>query len=140
MQDVISDSAFMLLYRRMLRTANENYGGRYIRVHEPWIKDPTQFALHLMTLEGCADGTLMLDRTNNDGHYEPGNLRFVTAKVSANNRRKHGTYGRLVATGKASRMMEEYDSGVPKKILQEKYGVTNKVFVRILKVARRVDL
>lgn len=37
-------------------------------------------------------------------------------------------------------MMEEHDSGVPKKTLLEKYGVTNKVFIRILKVARRVDI
>ena len=29
---------------------------------------------------------LQVDRINNDGHYEPGNIRFVTAKVNSNNR------------------------------------------------------
>jgi hypothetical protein len=33
----------------------------------------------------------MLDRIDNDGHYEPGNVRWVTARVSANNQRGRAT-------------------------------------------------
>lgn len=43
---------------------------------------------HLMTLPGWNDRVLRLDRINNDGHYEPGNLRFITPQTSRTNQRK----------------------------------------------------
>ena len=65
----------------------KDWGGRGIQVCREWIDDPSLFVAHLATLPGCTDEDLYLDRINNDGHYEPGNLRFVTAKQSVHNRR-----------------------------------------------------
>lgn len=60
-----------------------NYGGRGITVK---FKDNAEFLAHLITLDGYDNPNLQLDRENNNGHYEPGNLRFVTPKVNINNR------------------------------------------------------
>jgi len=38
---------------------------------------------------------LQIDRIDNNGHYEPGNIRFVTSKENCNNRRTpHGWMAR----------------------------------------------
>jgi hypothetical protein len=65
-----------------------DYGGRGIRVHQDWLDDQTKFVAYLMTVDGWNDRSLVLDRANNDGNYEPGNLRFVTHSESMYNRRK----------------------------------------------------
>ena len=65
----------------------EGYCDRGITVHPPWVKDPFAFATYLLILPGSTDERLVLDRENNDGNYEPGNLRFVTLSESAVNRR-----------------------------------------------------
>lgn len=64
-----------------------NYGGRGIRVHPGWVEDPTSFVEYLFTLPGHDNRYLYMDRDDNNGHYEPGNIRFVTASESARNRR-----------------------------------------------------
>lgn len=65
----------------------EYYGARGIQVCEQWLANSQLFFDYVQTLPGCCDRTLTLDREDNDGHYEPGNLRFVTRTVSVNNRR-----------------------------------------------------
>lgn len=85
------------LYKRWIdikkRTNNPNhkhyghYGGRGIKMCDEWINDPKAFIDYCKTLEGCNDKTLSLDRKVNDGNYEPGNIRFTSAKIQALNRR-----------------------------------------------------
>jgi hypothetical protein len=69
----------------------KHYGGRGIRVCDEWLDDCRLFAEYLLTLPGHRDRTLVLDRIDNDGNYEPGNLRFVTPKESVANRRRFPT-------------------------------------------------
>lgn len=84
--DRANAAAYAAIYRCTNRE-DRRYGGRGIAVYPPWLKDPATFAAYLRTLEGWDNAGLMLDRINVDGNYEPNNLRYVTPKVSANNRR-----------------------------------------------------
>lgn len=91
----------------------KNYGARGIQVFEDWrfsIKRKPdksgagrsswtpfelfiasvakrKFLAYVLTLSGCEDPTLELDRIDNDKGYEPGNLRFSTLTDNLLNRR-----------------------------------------------------
>ena len=61
------------------------YGLHGVQIHPEWVIDTEAFAQYLMALPGCYDQTLVLDRIDNDGHYVPGNLRFVTNAENCRN-------------------------------------------------------
>jgi hypothetical protein len=68
------------------------YGGRGIQVHEGWLHEFTAFRDWVLANLGPRPSGRSLDRKDNDGNYEPGNLRWATAKEQANNRRKKSHY------------------------------------------------
>ncbi len=63
----------------------KNYGGRGILNK---FNSSEEFINYVVGELKVDPRGLQIDRPNNDGHYEKGNIRFVTAKVNANNRRK----------------------------------------------------
>lgn len=63
----------------------KDYGGRGIKVHPDW-HDLTAFCTWLdNNLGQCPEG-YSLDRINNDGNYEPGNVRWADASTQCSNR------------------------------------------------------
>ena len=63
----------------------KNYGGRNIKC---LFNSSNEFVNYIINELQIDPRGLQIDRINNDGNYEPGNIRFVTAKVNSNNRRK----------------------------------------------------
>ena len=64
---------------------------RGIRMAPEWVDDPTAFGIWILTNLGMprrdeAGNRLSLDRINNAGHYEPGNLRWATPLQQAANK------------------------------------------------------
>ena len=64
----------------------DSYGGRGISVYPEWAADRSVFLQYLLTLPGCENATLTLDRIDNDKGYVPGNLRFVEARKQRHNK------------------------------------------------------
>jgi len=63
-----------------------NYGGRGITVCTRWL-DPRPFVIDIERDLGPRPKGWTLDRINNDGNYEPGNVRWASAAMQQANRR-----------------------------------------------------
>lgn len=66
----------------------KNYGARGITMYEPWVHNIKLFYDYVQTLPDYGIKGLSLDRINNNGDYEPGNLRWTNGDVQCRNRRK----------------------------------------------------
>lgn len=85
------------VYSRSKRRCNnptdkdyKNYGGRGIKSKFKSLNVFRDYVIKELQIDPRG---LQIDRIDNNGHYEPGNIRFVTSKVNNNNRRnniKHG--------------------------------------------------
>lgn len=63
------------------------YGGRGIQMDRGWVDDFDAFESYILSLPN-ADKGLTIDRINNDGNYEEGNLRWATGSLQVINRRR----------------------------------------------------
>lgn len=93
-----------------------NYGGRGITICDAW----GDFEAFLRDVGERPSLAHSLDRINNDGHYEPGNVRWATAKEQARNRttrREHSV------NGVAHTLVEWAEiTGIPRRVLYERRG------------------
>lgn len=74
-----------------------NYGGRGIKVWEPWKNNFKAFRQYLIETFPEIDidnipTSLEIDRIDNDKNYEPGNIRLVTSQDNNNNRRDNNRF------------------------------------------------
>lgn len=66
----------------------DSYGQRGIEVCQEWRNDKRAFLRHVQTVPGWDDPALDMDRADCNGNYEPGNIRFITRRANALNKRK----------------------------------------------------
>lgn len=90
-----------------------SYGGRGIKVHEPWIGSFEAFISYIGKKPG--EGYSIDRYPNRDGNYEPGNVRWATAQQQSDNS------SRVLVV----RMLRRFDSdGQPLPSLEELGMVT----------------
>lgn len=64
-----------------------NYGGRGITVCDEWNNDFQTFYDYVSQLPHFGEAGYSLDRINNNGNYEPGNVKWSTRTEQGNNKR-----------------------------------------------------
>jgi hypothetical protein len=90
--------------------AYPRYGGRGITICDQWRESFEEFA---SSIGDRPSPTHSIDRINNDGNYEPGNVRWATKEEQGNNSRKN----HLLAFQGVTRTISQWEkeTGIPQK-------------------------
>lgn len=70
-------------------TGYAHWGGRGITVYSAWVHDFKAFYDYVSQLEHFGERGYSLDRINNNGNYEPNNLRWATKREQARNQSRY---------------------------------------------------
>jgi hypothetical protein len=105
----------------------KNYGALGIRVYEPW-HDANIFIRDIESLLGKKELGMSLDRINPWGNYEPGNVRWATPKMQANNRRDPKAHGANVSKALKGKKRAPFTLEHREKIRLAKMGDKNPMF------------
>ena len=62
------------------------YGIRCIKMWDGWINNPKSFIEYIKSLPNYGEIGMSLDRIDNDGDYEPNNLRWTSWHIQSTNR------------------------------------------------------
>ena len=63
------------------------YGARGITVCDEWVEHPHKYYAYLMSLPDYMKDGYTIDRIDNDGNYEPGNVRWADRHTQSANQR-----------------------------------------------------
>lgn len=97
------------------------YGGRGIKMCDRWKDDIHDFYNDVSKLPHFGEKGYTLDRIDNDGDYEPGNVRWATNSEQCNNRSSNLLYE---YDGKTRTLKEISDiTGIPYKTLHKRIRV-----------------
>jgi len=66
-----------------------HYGARGIKVFNEWLDNPIKYIEYISKLPKAGTKDYSIDRINNDGNYEPGNLRWATDHEQNSNTRRN---------------------------------------------------
>ena len=103
--------------------AYPRYGGREIWVWEPWRTDVRHFIEWIEANLGPRPDGMSLDRIDNDGWYEPGNLRWATPKMQTANGHHPPPPNRKLTPELLEECVERRRAGATWKELGREYGV-----------------
>ena len=111
------------------------YGGRGIKVCERW-SGPMGFANFLADVGERPSSNLSIDRfPDNNGNYEPGNVRWATTQQQAMNKRHSMIRGKpplKLSPEQIERASEMLCSGVARRLVAESFGVSVNTVTRAL--------